>query len=70
MKNMYFYHKMYGNCKIIGFYRRIALIELKNNFERFLVADGFSIKSTKWDRGYYFKDFEDAISAYKLLAFD
>lgn len=67
---MYFYHKRYGSCKIIGFYRKIALIELKKNFEKFLVADGFSMKSTTWDRGYYFRDYEDAISAYKLLAFD
>ena len=70
MDNIYFNHKRYGSCKIIGFYRRIAIIELKNNFEKFLVADGFSIRNKKWDRGYYFRDYEDARSAYKLLAFD
>ena len=70
MDKIYFKHEVYGKCKILGFFKSIAIIEIKNKVERYVVADGFSLKTKQWSKGYYFRNYDEAISAYAFLAFD
>lgn len=70
MGNIYFYHEHFGKCKVLGFFRNIAIIELKNQVEKYVVAVGFSRKERRWIKGFYYRDYDEAVSTYALLAFD
>ena len=64
MEDLYIYHKKFGKCKVLAFYQNIAILELKNNYEKFVVTIGLSKKTNSWQRGFYYKHYEDAFATY------
>ena len=70
MENVYFNHDNFGKCKILGFFKDVAIIELKNQVEKYVVAVGFSRKNRRWNSGYYYRDYDEAIVSYIFFAFD
>ena len=70
MRNIYFYHNYYGKCKILGFFRDVAIIELKNQAKKYVVAVGFSRKYRRWNKGFYYNDYDDAVYTFSFLSFE
>lgn len=64
---MHFNNKIFGKCKVICFYKDIAIIELEKNDEKYVVASGFNFNDKKWCRGYYCKTLKDAGKAFNNL---
>ena len=44
---IYLENKRFGKCEIICTFKEVAIIELEKNFEKYVVAIGFSIKNGK-----------------------
>ena len=57
---IYLKNKIFGRCEIICYFKEVAIIELENNIEKYVVAIGFSIKSGNWTRGIYCKSLKNA----------
>ena len=57
---IYLENKRFGKCEIIRSFKEVAIIELEKNFEKYVVAIGFSIKNGNWTKGFYCKNFKDA----------
>lgn len=57
---IYLENKRFGKCEIICTFKEVAIIELEKNFEKYVVAIGFSIKNGNWIKGIYCKNFKDA----------
>ena len=64
MEDLYIYHKKFGKCKVVALFRDVALVELKNNVEKYVVTIGLSKKNNAWLKGMYYKTFDDALSAF------
>lgn len=57
---IYLNNKSFGKCEIICHFKEVAIIELENNIEKYVVAIGFSIKNGNWIKGIYCKNLKDA----------
>lgn len=57
---IYLKNKSFGKCEIICHFKEVAIIELGNRIEKYVVAIGFSIKNGNWTKGFYCKNFKDA----------
>lgn len=44
MEDLNIYHKKFGKCKVVALFRDVALVELKNNVEKYVVTIGLSKK--------------------------
>lgn len=64
MEDLYIYHKQFGKCKVIALFRDIALVELKNNMEKYVVTIGLSRKNNSWLKGHYCKSFDNALDEF------
>ena len=67
MEGLYIYHKRFGKCKVLAFCKDIAIIKVENNYEKFVVTIGLSKTTNSWTRGFYHKNYKDAISTYRNL---
>ena len=67
MSDLYIENRTLGKCMIICFFKDLAIVELPNNYEKYVVTIGLSIKNNSWRQGYYFVDFEHAVDVFKNL---
>ena len=67
MDDLYIYHKTFGKCKVLAFFKDIAILKLEQNYEKYVVTTGLSVKKNSWSRGFYFKKYNDAIDIYNFL---
>ena len=64
MEDLYIYHKQFGKCKVVTLFRDIGMVELNNNVEKYVVTIGLSRKNNSWLKGFYYKNYDDAITAF------
>ena len=70
MKDLYIYHERFGKCRVIAFFKDMAILRLQNNYDKYVVTIGLSRKYNNWRRGFYYKSLNDAISAFSCLLSD
>ena len=70
MEDLYINHKKFGKCKIVAMFRDIAIVELKNNIEKYVVTIGLSKKKNAWLKGMYYRKIDDAMTAFGYLLQD
>lgn len=58
---MEFQHLNFGRCTIIASRNDCVLIELEKNYEKYVVAHSFDLKSFTWFGGNYFKKYDEAM---------
>ena len=69
MNGIYIKNRL-GNCQLICFFRDIGIIELPNNYEKYVVAIGISITEKRWERGLYCLDFKEAAGIFNEILKD
>lgn len=57
---MFFNSKRFGKCEIICHFKDVALIELENNYEKYVVTINLSTDKGIWQHGFYYKNLKDA----------
>lgn len=67
---MYFEHKDFGRGEILCLFKDIAIIELENNIEKYVITVGFDFENKCWHRGYYCKNFKLAGEIFNNLLED
>lgn len=67
---MYFENKNFGRCEIICLFKDIAIIELENNIEKYVITVGLDFENKCWHRGYYCKSLKLAGEIFNNLLED
>lgn len=57
---IYLKHKKLGKCEVICHYKDVGIVELKNNYEKYVVAINLSAEKGIWRKGIYCKSLKDA----------
>ena len=63
-------NKNFGKCEIICHFKEVAIIEIENNTEEYVVAIGFSIKYGNWTRGIYCRSLKNAGEVFNSILED
>lgn len=67
---MFFNSRNFGKCEVICHFKDVALIELEDNYEKYVVTIDLSIKKGTWKHGFYFNNLKDAGDAFNSILED
>ena len=61
------FRNRFGECKVICHLKDVAIVELENNYEKYVVTLGLSIKTGSWQRGFYCKNLKEASEVFNKI---
>ena len=70
MEDIFVTNKNFGKCIVVCFFRDVAIVEIPNNYEKYVVTIGLSIKNNSWQQGYYCKNFKQAAEVFNKILED